>query len=299
MSGACARCRCPVITARVWEKAAASDRAEWTRAGRRKLQGRDLCTACYRKLYRAGDVAHRPIGGNNVMSSMRKRTAPPMPSAAHLAKNIRRAGATLDGLAFKYDVSPSCIRRRLNDAGYSSITGEPTVIPIRHRSSPLHLSAGGSAHHVGGGDYDRGLPSVVYKPPKPKPTGLDWSKLRPADQPLTPSRPDVELTESGHTFAPDLDWADPESLRLAGRSQLVPAGSGASAATDDTRDAAKHGRRLTERQRAEIVHRYKLGESAGALGRAFGVSDKTIVYTLKRAGCPLRNRSEAMRLVHS
>ena len=43
----------------------------------------------------------------------------------------------------------------------------------------------------------------------------------------------------------------------------------------------------------EIVARYKSGESARTLGKAYGVSDATIVQRLRASGCPVRNLKES------
>lgn len=231
-----------------------------------------------------------------------------LPGAAKLALSIRRDGATLEGLAAKYEISASRLRSRLNDAGFSSLTGEPTIKSVEHRTSPLILSAGGSAHHVGGGDYDRGLPGVdmpaaSYKSRKPQSTGLDWDALRPKDEPLTPSSPDILMNHTGHTFQADPVFAnDDEGSRVVSRHRRAPAASAARRTTDRTSTRPKPRRggpagKLTPAQRTEIVARYAEGESSSQLAKAYGVSAAAICYTIKRAGGQIRTRSQAMQLV--
>jgi hypothetical protein len=228
-----------------------------------------------------------------------------LPSGCELAAGIRKNRATLDGLSVKYHCTISQLRSRLNDAGFNT-AGEPnTVRPVAHRTTDLKLSAGGSGMYVGGGDWDRGLPtSVVYrKRDKPIPTGLDWAALRPPDEPLTAS-PDVLTTPSGHTFSPDEDYVDDkEGLRTATRHQHDAAGSAGCPVRDCMQNGSRPlrgalGAHLTQQQRDEIVHRYKMGESATSLGGQYDVTPAAITYTLKAAGVQMRTRSEAMRMLY-
>src|SRR6266536_986659 len=49
-----------------------------------------------------------------------------LPSVTKLALSIRE-GTTLEGLSLRYDVSMSRLREKLHDAGFSAVTGEPTI----------------------------------------------------------------------------------------------------------------------------------------------------------------------------
>ena len=68
---------------------------------------------------------------------------------------------------------------------------------------------------------------------------------------------------------------------------------------------ARHGivRRPATRVRdlpsAEVVQRYLGGESASALGQAYGVSHHRIIHTIRTSGAPVRDKSAALRLARS
>lgn len=55
----CGRCGCAVTTQQAWNEATPDRRAEWKRTGARRLAGRGLCSACYKKLCNAGGVKRR------------------------------------------------------------------------------------------------------------------------------------------------------------------------------------------------------------------------------------------------
>jgi hypothetical protein len=228
-----------------------------------------------------------------------------MPSGCELARGIRKHHSTLQGLAVKYHCTVGQLRSRLNDSGFNT-AGEPnTIEPVTHRTTDLKLSAGGSAMYVGGGDWDRGLPTtpVVHRSSRKVPTGLDWEALRPADEPLTAGPAEVLTSPSGHTFQPDETWVqDKEGLRVATRHQHE-AGSTAGCPVRDCMQNGPKARRthsggkLTDQQRHEICVRYLQGESATSLADEYDVTGGAVTYTLRGAGVKMRTKSEAMRLL--
>lgn len=159
---------------------------------------------------------------------------------------------------------------------------EPDPTPI------LSSIIGAGGHHVGGGDWDRGLPidQPVLHRARTKPTGLDWGTITPAEPEATPPPPAMQAV----VVPEGIDQAHWEDA-LAGETYDKPEPAPQPAA--DSKLRRGRGAILTPEQRVEIVHRYQLGESNNALCKAFGSHTKTINAVLTQAGVPIRNQSEA------
>lgn len=170
-----------------------------------------------------------------------------------------RDGKTIDECARNRHVPVEMVIAKLRDAGFSPVTGEKFTTPPKRETGPLTESAGGyGGPYVGGTDRVPSMTPVRYRS-RPKPTGLDWDALTPAEEPPVVKPP----------------------------TQL-----------DERRQRGKPGPRavLQGEIRETVIRRYLAGESAMRLGAEYGVADPTILKTVRDAGHKTRTRLDAIEL---
>jgi uncharacterized protein (DUF433 family) len=222
-----------------------------------------------------------------------------LPSIADIASEIRE-GSTVEAVCAKYHIARSTLQNRFKLAGYTLSTGQKHEQP-HNRPAPLesqHVGAGGQ--HVGGGDY-QGLPTTpVRHRGRRQGSSIDWDQITEnyiarggqVDASVWPKHGKVVVIEGGarsssasmHSFveADDSEYTEPATRTR--RPKPAP--------TSTPRVI-----KVPAEQRAEIGRRYAAGESTQALARAYGVSEGSIRYAIKKADVPMRSSKEAAALL--
>lgn len=192
-----------------------------------------------------------------------------LPPAGELAAALRD-GATAEDLAITYGVAHDTLARRISSSGYSAITGlsirtdRPVVPP-----APTDT---GSLTYVGGGDWDRGLPTdtpATYRR-RPTPTGLDWDAIRD------------NYVANGGVETPEI--FTPDTVTKIHHKTGIPT------TYEQAGPDRGPGRAVPPHVLAQVALRYAKGESASRLMREFGVSFDTIRKAVTSKGGTMRQR---------
>lgn len=192
-----------------------------------------------------------------------------LPPAGELAAAIRD-GATAEQLATTHGVAHETLARRISNSGYSAITG----LPVRTDRPVLSAAETdtGSLTYVGGGDWDRGLPTdkpARYRS-RPAATGLNWDAIR--DNYLANGG-----IESPEVFTPNT-------------VTKIHARSGLPTTYQQAGEEVAKRRVISNQTKAQIARRYLAGEAPSRLKKEYGVSDRTISRAVHDAGGEMRRR---------
>ncbi|MFC0626143.1 hypothetical protein [Kribbella deserti] len=197
-----------------------------------------------------------------------------LPPITDLAAQIR-AGATIAELAALHGVAPSTLSSRFSQAGFATDTGLHNHVIDRPVTRPAPSDTG-NLTYVGGGDWDRGLPTTPA-PPRPRrtqPTGLDWSGIR--DQYLAAGG-----VETPEIFTPNTitkihhNTGLPTTYTQPGTEPPPPARKG-----------------VPDHVKAAVARRYLAGEPATRLQREYSISSNTLARAVKAAGGQMRPRGQ-------
>jgi hypothetical protein len=216
-----------------------------------------------------------------------------LPPLREIAEDLQD-GVPIEDLCTRYAVQKLALVNHLRAAGYKADGSVVGRSPLNRVVRPLVQSAGGTSNHVGGGDNHDGLPytAVRYRTPKPKPTGLDWSRYT-APQPAAAAvrvPAHAVLQGNGHTY---LEAQPDEYDEVRGNTRQV--------STSTPRKTGHHRRGrprpslLSEEHTRLAVVAYGTGLSVAAIAKQLGTTTGIVSGALKREGVKLRSRSEGQK----